>query len=71
MGWGHISISIRLPESTIDKLKVIANKKGVPYQPLMGTSENIKSSWCESMKKQHKAFLCVAGWKPVSVKTTP
>ena len=29
------SISIRLPESMIDKLKVIANKKDVPYQSLM------------------------------------
>jgi len=29
------SISIRLPESMIEKLKVIANKKDVPYQSLM------------------------------------
>jgi predicted DNA binding CopG/RHH family protein len=29
------SISIRLPESMIEKLKVLANKKDVPYQSLM------------------------------------
>lgn len=29
------SISIRLPESMIEQLKVIANKKDVPYQSLM------------------------------------
>lgn len=29
------SISIRLPESMIEKLKIIANKKDVPYQSLM------------------------------------
>jgi predicted DNA binding CopG/RHH family protein len=29
------SISIRLPESMINKLKVIANSKDVPYQSLM------------------------------------
>ncbi len=29
------SISLRLPESMIEKLKVIANKKDVPYQSLM------------------------------------
>jgi predicted DNA binding CopG/RHH family protein len=28
------SISIRLPESMIDQLKVLANKKDVPYQSL-------------------------------------
>lgn len=28
------SISIRLPESLIDELKVLANKKDVPYQSL-------------------------------------
>lgn len=28
------SISIRLPESLIDQLKVLANKKDVPYQSL-------------------------------------
>ena len=29
------SISIRLPESMIEELKVIANKKDVPYQSLV------------------------------------
>ena len=29
------SISIRLPESMIEQLKVIANKKDVPYQSLV------------------------------------
>ena len=29
------SISIRLPESMIDQLKVLANKKDVPYQSLV------------------------------------
>ncbi|MGM0656652.1 MAG: BrnA antitoxin family protein [Thermodesulfobacteriota bacterium] len=29
------SISIRLPESMIDELKVIANKRDVPYQSLL------------------------------------
>jgi predicted DNA binding CopG/RHH family protein len=29
------SISIRLPESMLEKLKVIANSKDVPYQSLM------------------------------------
>ena len=29
------SISIRLPESMSEKLKVLANKKDVPYQSLM------------------------------------
>jgi predicted DNA binding CopG/RHH family protein len=29
------SISIRLPESMIEELKVIANKRDVPYQSLM------------------------------------
>nr|NJM03591.1 hypothetical protein [Desulfobacula sp.] len=29
------SISIRLPESMIDELKVLANKRDVPYQSLL------------------------------------
>ena len=29
------SISIRLPQSMIDELKLLANKKDVPYQSLM------------------------------------
>ncbi|HHT9111544.1 MAG TPA: BrnA antitoxin family protein [Candidatus Brocadiaceae bacterium] len=29
------SISIRLPESLIEKLKVLANERDVPYQSLM------------------------------------
>lgn len=29
------SISIRLPESMVEQLKVIANKRDVPYQSLM------------------------------------
>ncbi len=29
------SISIRLPESMIEQLKVLANKKNVPYQSLV------------------------------------
>jgi predicted DNA binding CopG/RHH family protein len=29
------SISLRLPESMIDELKVLANKRDVPYQSLM------------------------------------
>lgn len=29
------TISIRLPESLIEKLKVLANKKDVPYQSLL------------------------------------
>ncbi|MCC5814206.1 MAG: BrnA antitoxin family protein [Leptospira sp.] len=29
------SISLRLPESMIDNLKVIANKKDIPYQSLI------------------------------------
>jgi predicted DNA binding CopG/RHH family protein len=29
------SISIRLPESMIEELKVLANKKDVPYQSLL------------------------------------
>jgi len=29
------SISIRLPESMLNELKIIANKKDVPYQSLM------------------------------------
>lgn len=29
------SISIRLPESMVEELKVLANKKDVPYQSLM------------------------------------
>ncbi|MDA1046485.1 MAG: BrnA antitoxin family protein [Verrucomicrobia bacterium] len=31
------SISIRLPESMIDQLKVMANKRDVPYQSLVKT----------------------------------
>ena len=31
------SISIRLPESMIDQLKVLANKRDVPYQSLVKT----------------------------------
>ncbi len=30
-----ISISIRLPESLLNDLKILANKKDVPYQSLM------------------------------------
>ena len=29
------TISIRLPQSMIDELKVLANRRGVPYQSLM------------------------------------
>ena len=29
------TISIRLPETMIEELKLLANKKDVPYQPLM------------------------------------
>ena len=29
------NVSIRLPESLIDKLKVLANKRDVPYQSLL------------------------------------
>ena len=38
------SISIRLPESMIEQLKVIANKKDVPYQSLvkMYLSEKVR-----------------------------
>ena len=38
------SISLRLPESMINSLKVLANKKDVPYQSLMKVylSEKIK-----------------------------
>jgi predicted DNA binding CopG/RHH family protein len=38
------SISLRLPESMINNLKVLANKKDVPYQSLMKVylSEKIK-----------------------------
>ena len=31
------SISIRLPESMIDQLKVLANKRDIPYQSLVKT----------------------------------
>jgi predicted DNA binding CopG/RHH family protein len=39
------SISIRLPESMIEELKVLANKRDVPYQSLlkMFISERIKA----------------------------
>ena len=39
------SISIRLPESMIEELKVLANKRDVPYQSLlkMFISERIES----------------------------
>lgn len=38
------SISIRLPESLLQRLKIIANKKDIPYQSLikMYLSEKIK-----------------------------
>lgn len=38
------SISIRLPESMVEQLKVIANKRDVPYQSLMKIylSEKVK-----------------------------
>jgi len=38
------SISIRLPESLIEKLKVLANERDVPYQSLMKIllAENVK-----------------------------
>jgi predicted DNA binding CopG/RHH family protein len=29
------SISLRLPESLLDKIRILANKKDVPYQSLM------------------------------------
>ena len=41
------SISIRLPESMIDALKVLANKRDVPYQSLLKLfiSERIEVEW--------------------------
>ncbi|MBU0978345.1 MAG: BrnA antitoxin family protein [Patescibacteria group bacterium] len=41
------SISVRLPESVINSLKVLANKKDVPYQSLMKVflSEKIKEEF--------------------------
>jgi len=41
------SISLRLPESMINELKVLANKKDVPYQSLMKIflAEKIKQEW--------------------------
>jgi len=42
------SISIRLPVSLIDSLKVLANKKDVPYQSLLKTylAEKVKEEYC-------------------------
>jgi len=41
------SISLRLPESMLNDLKVIANKKDIPYQSLMKIfiSEKIKEEY--------------------------
>jgi len=41
------SISIRLPESMIDELKMLANKRDIPYQSLlkMYISERIDEEW--------------------------
>jgi len=42
------SISIRLPVSLIDSLKVLANKQDVPYQSLLKTylAERVKEEYC-------------------------
>ena len=46
------SISIRLPESLIDILKELANKKDVPYQSLMKIflSERVEKE-CDALSK--------------------
>ncbi len=43
------SISLRLPESMVNELKVLANKKDVPYQSLMKIylSEKIKEEFAK------------------------
>jgi predicted DNA binding CopG/RHH family protein len=44
------TITIRVPESLLASLKMIANKKDVPYQSL------VKMFLDEKVKKEHKAF---------------
>lgn len=44
------AISIRLPESLIESLKVLANKRDVPYQSLL------KIFLAEKVEKESKAF---------------
>lgn len=43
------SISIRLPESLIDEIKVLANKKDIPYQSLLKVllAEKVQEEFAE------------------------
>ena len=45
------TITIRVPESLLDSLKVMANKRDVPYQSL------IKIFLAEKVKEEHKSVL--------------
>lgn len=47
------TISLRLPESIIAALKVIANKRDVPYQSLLKVflAEKIEEEWAQHRRK--------------------
>lgn len=45
------SISIRLPESMIEELKVLANKKDIPYQSLL------KIYLADSIKRESQSVI--------------
>lgn len=56
------TISIRLPQSLLDSIKLAANARDVPYQPLIKVwlLERVRAQRCLSMKRAPAAISALA-----------